>query len=150
MTASYIVRDPINSPAALTSNKTSSSATSISNLKRINLGAMMLKVEAIIPITRIAVFGLALCKIMVAAIRKAAVIRRDGMRPNVIGRLVMPLALSSLKSFKTFAKWADIPSKPPAQYIQSGGVRSVAMTRAAGRSANAIAYGIGESAVGFK
>jgi hypothetical protein len=69
-----------------------------------NLGAKMLKVDAMIPITRIVVFGLALCKIMVAEIRNAAVARRDVMRPRDIGRLVMPLALSSLKSFRTLAK----------------------------------------------
>ena len=89
---------------ALTSKATSSSATNISNLKSMNLGAKMLKVDAMIPTTRIVVFGLALCRIIVAAIRNAAVMKRDGMRPSEIGRLVMPLALSSLKSFRTFAK----------------------------------------------
>jgi hypothetical protein len=99
-----MILDPINSPAALTKRVTSRSATNIKSLKRIALGAKMLRVEAIIPITRIVVFALALCKIIVAAIKSAAVMNRDGMRPNVIGRLVMPLALSSLKSFRTFAK----------------------------------------------
>ena len=144
------MREPISSPAAFTNKITSSSATSINNLKRINLGAKILKVAAIIPITKIGVFALALFKTIVAAIRNVAAISLDGMRPKVIGKLSMPLALSSLKSFKTFAKWADRPSSPPAQRIQSGGVRSVEMTIAAGRSAKASAYGIGENAVGFK
>ena len=149
-TLRYKVLEPIDSPAALTRSTTSRRATNISNLKSRNLGAKMLKVDAMIPITRIVVFGLALCRIMVAAIRNAAVARRDVMRPSEIGRLVMPLALSSLKSFRTLAKCADIPSRPPAQYIHRGGVRSVAITSAAGRSAKARAYGIGENAVGFK
>ena len=133
------MREPISSPAAFTNKITSSSATSINNLKRINLGAKMLRVAKIIPMTRIVVFALALFKTIVAAIRNVAAISLDGIRPNLIGRLSIPLALSSLKSFKTFAKCADRPSKPPAQRIQSGGVRSVEITSAAGRSAKASA-----------
>ena len=72
-----MVLDPINPPAALTKRATSSSATNINSLKRIALGAIMLSVDTVMPIKRMAVFGLALCKIMVAAIRKAAVMNRD-------------------------------------------------------------------------
>ena len=111
----------------------------MSNLKSINRGAKTLKVEAIIPITRIVVFGLTLFNTSVAAIRNAAVISLDGIRPSLIGRLSMPLSLSSRKSFRTFAKCADMPNKAPAQYIQSGGVRSVEITSAAGRSPKASA-----------
>lgn len=99
----------------------------------------MLKVEAIIPITRMAVFGLTLFNTSVAAIRNVAVISLDGIRPSLIGRLSMPLSLSSRKSFKTLAKWADIPNKAPAQNIQRGGVRLVDITRATGRSPKASA-----------
>ena len=99
----------------------------------------MLKVEAITPITRIAVLGLTLFNTSVAAIRNVAVISLDGIRPSLIGRLSMSLSLSSRKSFKTFAKCAAMPSKAPAQYIQSGGVRSVEITSAAGRSPKASA-----------
>jgi hypothetical protein len=119
-------------------------------LKRINLGAKTLSVAAIIPITRIGVFALALFRTIVAAIRNVAAMSLDGIRPKVIGRLWIPLALSSLKSFKTFAKCADRPSRPPAQSNHSGGVRSVEITSAAGRSAKASAYGMGDSAVGFR
>ena len=99
----------------------------------------MLKVEAIIPITRIAVLGLTLFNTSVAAIRNVAVISLDGIRPSLIGRLSMPLSLSSRKSFKTFAKCAAMPNNAPAQNIQSGGVRSVEITSAAGRRPKASA-----------
>ena len=99
----------------------------------------MLKVEAITPITRMAVLGLTLFNTSVAAIKNVAVISLDGIRPSLIGRLSMPLSLSSRKSFKTFAKCAAIPNKAPAQNIQSGGVRSVEITSAAGRRPKASA-----------
>ena len=99
----------------------------------------MLKVEAMIPITRIVVFGLTSFNTRVAAIRNVAVISLDGMRPSLIGRLSMPLSLSSRKSFRTFAKCAAMPNKAPAQNIQRGGVRSVDITRAVGRSPKASA-----------
>src|SRR5690606_26438303 len=71
----------------------------------------------------------------------------DPRRPSRWGAPRTPVARSSARSGSTLAKWAPIPSRPPATSSQTGGVAGSDQTTNAGRAVNPTRYGSGESGV---
>ena len=141
---------PISVSSAEINNAKLASATIIIALKRIPRDALKVSNAPTIPTINSAGRGLTLLSKTVVAKRITAIVNLDALSPMMRGKERIPDSPSSSKSLRTLAICAATPSKEPAAIIQSGGVLSTAKTIDAGKAANAMTYGKGESAVYLK